>query len=783
MKAWKKLFSLFALASALAGTTISAEADDGIMNGSAVLVEETEPGGYEAEAEVEQKETKKASRSAEYQVTDEIKAVLENGELTIQGSGAIPDYTQDNPPWSQDTVTKVIIGDGITEIGEVAFYQKYQITELVIADSVTRIGRGAFAGCSALSQVQWGEGVESVEEYAFQNAIFTQVSLPASLKTLDSLAFFNCNDLENVDVAEENPSYVSVNGIVFSKDQAILAFCPANWQGSSYQIPQGVTEIADYAFGKVKNIKEIQIPDSVKKMGDWVFYESSLEKAVIPDSVTSIGYGPFDGCTSLKEATVGGGISELPYRCFYQCSALQRVYLSDGIKAIGNLNFSYCESLTEVRLPEGLESIGGSAFYGCTSLTELVIPDSVEEIQGSAFQNCPNLTVTVPGRLKKQSDGSYIVAGTLYLEGIQNYDKAFEILERVNAERAAEGVEPLAMDVTLLDAAMTRAVETAVDFSHTRPNGLSCFTITGKASGENIAAGSSTAEGTMNQWMNSPGHRSNILSSAYKSIGVGCYQQNGIWYWVQLFGRQEAQTTDRGGEGRGISAVEIKAGQYTVNCRVEDSALEVGESTTIQAYIVNPGWTWAVSYLHPSSLNFVSRDPSVAEVASDGTITAKASGEATIVCSIKDLEEMSAAVKITVTGKTNQNVEDGQQKPSENVQTPVQDEGANVTQNEGKGVKITLKKPVLKSVKAKKRKAVLKWKQQKEVSGYEIYMSKKKKSGYKRVGTVKKAKKVQFTVKKLKKGKTYYFKIRSFKKVNKTKVYSKYSNIKRVRVK
>lgn len=126
--------------------------------------------------------------------------------------------------------------------------------------------------------------------------------------------------------------------------------------------------------------------------------------------------------------------------------------------------------------------------------------------------------------------------------GTARYDYAFQVLEIVNKERALEGAEPLTMDKDLLSAAMLRSAETVVSFSHTRPNGEKCFTASSKMSGENIAMGSTTPEQVMIQWMNSPGHKANILKKSFRSIGIGCIVINNRTYWVQCFGRGTAQT-------------------------------------------------------------------------------------------------------------------------------------------------------------------------------------------------------------------------------------------------
>lgn len=136
--------------------------------------------------------------------------------------------------------------------------------------------------------------------------------------------------------------------------------------------------------------------------------------------------------------------------------------------------------------------------------------------------------------------------GSQDVYGTARYDYAFQVLEIVNKERALDGAGPLTMDQDLLSAAMLRSAETVVSFSHTRPNGEKCFTASSKMSGENIAKGSGSLCATPKQvmvlWMNSPGHKANILEKSYQSIGIGCFATSYGTYWVQCFGRGTAQT-------------------------------------------------------------------------------------------------------------------------------------------------------------------------------------------------------------------------------------------------
>ena len=123
---------------------------------------------------------------------------------------------------------------------------------------------------------------------------------------------------------------------------------------------------------------------------------------------------------------------------------------------------------------------------------------------------------------------------------IQTYED--QVVALVNVERAKAGLPALKMDKTLQAAALARAKETVRSFSHTRPNGSSCFTILGeygiryRFAGENIAYGQRSPEEVVTAWMNSEGHRANIMSPNFTTIGIGYYQAaNGIKYWSQLF--------------------------------------------------------------------------------------------------------------------------------------------------------------------------------------------------------------------------------------------------------
>ncbi|MFR4414192.1 MAG: CAP domain-containing protein [Butyricicoccus sp.] len=131
--------------------------------------------------------------------------------------------------------------------------------------------------------------------------------------------------------------------------------------------------------------------------------------------------------------------------------------------------------------------------------------------------------------------------GEQALQSTANSSYAAQVVSLVNAERARQGLPALTVSTKVQQAAQTRAGELQTSFSHTRPSGASCFTALTEAgvsyarAGENIAYGQSTPEAVVQSWMSSSGHRANILSSSFTTIGIGCTVVNGTAYWAQLF--------------------------------------------------------------------------------------------------------------------------------------------------------------------------------------------------------------------------------------------------------
>ncbi len=650
-----------------------------------IIQEESEESGSDEESvETESEDLLASSASQTYQLNKAITAVLSDGVLTVSGKGAMPNYiSKTASPWNskKDEIKKIIIEEGITSIGNYAFYGCTGVTEislpnslltigttafadnqslakLVIPDSVTKIGKAAFANTYKLTDIQLGQKLQTIDAYAFQGCAVTEITIPSSVSSISELAFYGATSLRSIYVDSENSNYTSADGVLLSKDGKTLYLVPINKSGSSYTVPNGVTKIEQNAFLKNANIKEINFPSSLTSIGDWAFAYSNLESLVLPDSVSTIGNGIALSCENLASAFTGNGLETVSYRSFELCSKLAEIRFGSKVKTIDMRAFQDCTSLTNVEIPEGVEKICVYAFKNCTALTKVLIPDSMDQIESAAFEGCSkvqmiygsatqstSLTSTKSATSSNTSSStststsstsSQNLAKVSYT-GNYHYNYSYQVLNLVNQERAKVGLSALTMDKTLLNGAMQRAAETCLDFSHTRPSGKSYGTVCSGVMGENIATGASSASAVMEQWMSSSGHKANILRSNYKSIGIGCFEQGGQIYWVQLFGTKTATTVSKPADKKTTVSIEIDSDTYRYKTSIyrEDkstSAIKAGKSVNLKAQIENPGWDGMKVYSWPNSSSFTwkSSNSSVAKVDSSGKVTGVSVGSAKI---------------------------------------------------------------------------------------------------------------------------------------------------------
>ena len=224
--------------------------------------------------------------------------LYEDGTLNISGKGAMKNYDREgdnpSPVYNNLSVKKVVIEDGVTSIGDAAFYDCNNLTSITIPDSVTSIGNAAFSFCSSLTSITIPDGVTSIGNSAFSNCnILTSITIPNSVTSIGAYAFSYCSSL------------------------------------TSITIPNSVTSIGDAAFSYCINLTSITIPDGVTSIGDAAFSNCiSLTSITIPDSVTSIGAYAFSNCWDLTSITIPDSVTSIGKSAFYKCSSLTAISLS-----------------------------------------------------------------------------------------------------------------------------------------------------------------------------------------------------------------------------------------------------------------------------------------------------------------------------------------------------------------------------------------------------------------------------------------------------------------------
>ena len=350
----------------------------------------------------------------------------DDGTLTISGTD-MPDYDYLNDilaPWDEKKINKVVIENGVTNIGNYAFCS-LPITSITIPKSVKKIGEGAFQYCSALTSITIPNSVTSIGDWAFNGSGLTSIIIPNSITSIGWNTFSGCSSLTSVTI----PNSVQNIGMFAFEGCSAL---------TSVNIGNSVTSIDSYAFYRCPSLASITIPNSVKSIGKYAFYEClGLTSVIIGNSVTSIGHSAFYCCSSLISVTIGNSVTSIGDYAFEGCSDITSINIPASVTSIGFQAFFGCSSLKSITvdekntkydnrnncnaiiekesntlivgcrntiIPNSVTSIEGSAFYGCSNLASITIPESVTSIKYYAFAGCSNLSSIIVEKGNKKYD-------------------------------------------------------------------------------------------------------------------------------------------------------------------------------------------------------------------------------------------------------------------------------------------------------------------------------------------------------------------------------------------
>lgn len=349
------------------------------------------------------------------------------------------------------SLTSVTIPGSVTSIMNSAFELCDGLTSIIIPESAVSIGYDVFAFCDSLTSAgpigsdcdyQFGWKNE-IPAYAFKGCTgLTHITIPEGVHSIKDSAFSNCSKLTSLTIPE---SVIFIDSSAFTGCNGLTSVGPIG-SNCDYQFGWKI-RIPEYAFRNCIGLTKAIIPDSVTSIGGYAFQGcSGLTNIIIPESVTSISNSAFSGCTGLASAgPIGGSYdyqfgwkTEIPRYAFYNCTGLTSVTIPESVTSIGyeafhgctgltsagpiggdyNYQFGWktnipnnaffdCSDLTSVTIPEGITSIGKYAFSGC-SLLSVTIPEGVTSIGMSAFSRCRSLTtITIPESITSIGDNAF----------------------------------------------------------------------------------------------------------------------------------------------------------------------------------------------------------------------------------------------------------------------------------------------------------------------------------------------------------------------------------------
>lgn len=299
--------------------------------------------------------------------------------LTLSGAGAIPDYPIAETPWHElrEHIKAIVLREGVTRIGDYAFYDCTALTSVEIPEGVTQIGESAFACCQSLESV----------------------TIPGSVTEIGEGAFESCDSMMVLELAS------------------------------------GLKCVGAFAFSECVALRELVLPNTVERIDRSAFTGVALQELIIPGNVQEIGDNAFNGCIRLSSLTLSEGIRVIEEMAFSNCSDLTEVLIPASVECLGDGVFSDCLAMTQIAvasesehfvvrddilyskdlsvlvhypaakeeqeftIPEEVRKIAGLAFASNYFLMEVMLGDHLEEVGSYAFARCSSLSfVSLPAQ-------------------------------------------------------------------------------------------------------------------------------------------------------------------------------------------------------------------------------------------------------------------------------------------------------------------------------------------------------------------------------------------------
>ena len=690
----------------------------------------------------------------------------------------------------------VIFENGTTKILGHLFEKCTGLEEINIPNTVTVIENSAFSGCTKLEQVNFSNKLTKIESYGFSDCTsLKKITVPDSINSIGNSIFQNCTSLTEV------------------------------------HLSNALKEISSNTFNGCKKLTTINFPSTLTTIGDSAFYGcESLPEAILPSGVEKIESNAFKNCKSLKKAVVPDTVSSIGSSAFYGCEALTDITLGSKLKKIESQTFYGCTVLPSIVLPYNVTTIGDSAFVNCTKLTQITVPRNTTSIASNAFSYPKKMTMYGPSdcyaKTYASGKGIKYVTQDIHATSV-SLDITEKTAERYDDFQLTATIAPLNFTDAVVWTSSNEEVATVSDTGYVEICGVGTAVITVTAG--NVKAACKITVPQLIDWIEfdedeielkagqtyqlkpyiSPSDATNKkLKYTSSDTKVAEVSASGL---VTAKSEGEAKiraaATD-GSDEYAVCYVTVTGKAKVTGITLDRTSAEVkrGEKLTLNV-------TVSPSYASNKKVVWKSANTKIATVDANGSVTAKAPGRTKITVTSSENSSYQASCTVTVPYKITYKLNKGKN----NASNPSTYYGKKVTLKNpsrkgyafagwytdakfkkkitsisssaksdyilyAKWTKVKVAKASLTSAKNSKSKQILlKYKKVSGAKGYEISYSTDKK--FKKAVTKKNTAKTSYTISKLKKGKTYYVRIRAYK-IDSTgkKVYGKYSSVKKVKI-
>ncbi|MBR6947788.1 MAG: leucine-rich repeat protein, partial [Muribaculaceae bacterium] len=279
----------------------------------------------------------------------------------------------------------IMLPEALETIGTAAFQNCSGLNALTILPALTTIGTDAFAG-TGITNLVYADGCTiALRTYA---TALTSVTIPNTMSHFAPDVFNGCNNLDNIFISDlEMWNYIFKSQTSIPIPVAHRIFLNGNLL-TALNADFGC-EIYNYAFNGCKELKQVNITNSITAIEDGAFMQCpDLEAVAVGSGTEYIGINAFQGCNQLAAVRLGNGLKVIGKNAFYGCSGLNSLFLGDNIQRIDEGAFRGCYKLPKTKLPATLTTLGPSAFRDCYELQEITIPAGVTAISDYAFYDC-----------------------------------------------------------------------------------------------------------------------------------------------------------------------------------------------------------------------------------------------------------------------------------------------------------------------------------------------------------------------------------------------------------